>query len=185
LIHKFGTVDAPVDVVRRYFSDIESWPQWMPTVRAVRILERSEKRVVAEIDRVQRRRTQTATFEFNVDPTGQRERQIKGPAKRWEADWRFQVGPRNTGTVVSCRLELDMGIAGLFAPAKLIQRWIDHTFDETLRGVGDQARLVGATRAAGESAQAEAEISSIRVFATPTELEIWIGDRKYLARAAE
>jgi len=185
LIHKFGTVDAPVEMVRGHFADIESWPQWMPTVRAVRIIERSEKRVVAEIDRVQRRRTQTTAFEFRFDATGQRERQVRGPARKWEADWRFQVGPRNAGTVVSCRLELDLGMMGLLAPARSIQRWIDRTFEEVLQGLRAQTRLERSVRAAGESEQPEAQIASLRVIATPTELEIWIGDRKYIARAAD
>lgn len=185
MIRKFGTVEVPVEVVRRTFADLESWPQWMPTVRAVRVLERSENRGVAEIDRFQRRRVQTTTFEFVFKPNGQIERQIAGPARKWESAWRFQDGPHGTGTLVSCRLDLDMGLLGLLAPSKMIQKWIDRTFAKTLRAVQDQAKLAQTASATDKTVQADAQTSGIQVFATPTELEIWIGDRKYIARAAD
>lgn len=185
MIRKFGTVDAPVEVVRRLFSDIEAWPQWMPTVRDVRVVERSDTRTVAEIDRIHRRRVQTTTFEFLFSPNGQVERQVAGMAKKWESSWRFQAGPQGIGTLVSCRLDLNMGLIGLFAPSKLIQRWIDRTFAKTLLGVRDQARLAGSKTAAGEIEQPLERISRIEVFATATELEIWIGDRKYVAHIAD
>ncbi len=184
MIRKFGTVDAPVEVVRALFADIESWPQWMPTVREVRVLERSETRVLAEIDRIQRRRVQTTTFEFLFSSNGQIERQIAGMAKKWESNWRFQTGPRNTGTLVSCRLDLDMGLMGLLAPSRMIQRWIDETFEKTLRGAREQARLPDAATAV-VGAEPAAPVPRVQIFATPTELEIWIGDRKYVAQATD
>jgi hypothetical protein len=176
MIRKFGTVDAPVEVVRRIHCDIASWPQWMPGVRAVRIL--------AEVDRTRGRKIQTITFEFLFNAYGYRERQVAGMLKKWEADWRFQAGPNNAGTLVSCRLELQMGLLGLFAPTQMIQRWIDRTFEATLRGLLDQARLAGDT-AAGEFESPAVCTSRIQVFATPTELEIWIGDRRYAAHAMD
>lgn len=185
MIRKFGTVDVPVEVVRWIFSDIESWPQWMPTVRAVRILERSQTRALVEVDRVHRRRIQKTTFEFHFDPHGYRERQVAGMAKKWESAWRFQAGPRNIGTLISCRLELDMGFIGLFAPSRMIQRWIDRTFEATLQGLRDQAHLAGSKSTDGEIVQPEARPSRIQVFATPTALEIWVGDRKYVAHVAD
>ena len=184
MIRKFGTVDAPVETVRALFADLDSWPQWMPTVRDVRVRERSANRAVAEIDRVPGRRVQTTTFEFLFNPNGHLERQLAGKAKKWESDWRFQVGPQNTGTLVSCRLELDMGFIGLLAPARMIQRWIDQTFEKTLRGARDQVHLAAAKSTVTHGAPAAA-VATIRVFATPTELEIWIGDRKYVAHAAD
>ncbi len=185
MTHKFGTVDAPMEEVRRCFSDIESWPQWMPGVRAVRVLERSDTRALVALDRVSRRRIQKTTVELFFTPNGVHERQVAGQVKNWDARWRFQVGPRNTGTLVSCRLELDLGLVGLFVSAKKIQRWIDRTFEEALQGVRDQLRLEGSTRAAEERARPEPRVSRIQVFATPTELEIWIDDRKYVAHAAD
>ena len=185
MIRKFGTVDAPVDVVRGIFADIESWPQWMPSVQTTRILERSDSRVVAEIDRRIGRRARTATFEFRFKPDGHVEHQIRGSAKKWESQWRFQVGPRHVGTLVSCRLQLDMGIIGLLASSKRIQRWIDRTFEETLDGLQRQARLDADKTVAGKGARSEVPISRIQVFATATGLEIWIDGRKYVAHAAD
>ncbi len=185
MIRKFGTVDVPVEAVRRMFTDIESWPQWMPAVRAIRVLERSTTRALVEIDRVQRRRTQTTTFELLFQSNGYRERQVAGMAKKWESDWRYQHGPQNIGTLVSCRLELDMGLIGLLAPSRMIQRWIDRTFERTLQGIQDQAQLTASEAAVGEGAHPESRVLRLQVFATPTELEIWIGDRKYVAHAAD
>ncbi|MCP4202724.1 MAG: hypothetical protein GY769_12415 [bacterium] len=185
MIRKFGTVDAPVEVVRGLFANLESWPQWMPAVREVRVLERSETRALAEIDRTHGRRIHTTTFEFLFNPNGQRERQVAGIARKWESDWRFQVGPQDTGTLVSCRLELNMGLIGLLAPSRMIQRWIDRTFEKTLRGIREQARLSESEAALESGAPGEFHMPGIQVFATPTELEIWIGDRKYVAHAAD
>jgi ribosome-associated toxin RatA of RatAB toxin-antitoxin module len=185
LTHKFGTVDAPVAEVHRCFSDIESWPQWMPGVRAIRVLERSGARALVELDRSTRRRRQKTTAELVFTPNGLHERQVTGPIKEWDAKWRFQVGPGNAGTLVSCQLELDLGFIGLFVPAKSIERWIDRTFEKVLQGVRDQLRLARSANVAEERAQPAARTSRIQVFATPTELEIWIDDRKYVAHAAD
>jgi len=185
LIRKFGIVDAPIPVIRDIFADLEAWPQWMPTVRAVRVLERSQERALAEVDRIHRRRVQTTTFEYRFGPDGQTERQVAGIAKKWESAWRYETGPHGQGTLVSCRLDLDMGFVGWFAPAKMIQDWIDRTFDKTLRALGEQAQLIEPRARPDEPTRTEIHPSTIQVFATPGELEVWVDGRKYVARAAE
>jgi len=185
VIRKFGTVDAPVKVVRAVFADPESWPLWMPKVRAVRILERSGARAILEVDRVESFWAQTTTIELVFTPNGQHERQLAGRAKKWVADWRFEEDQQNRGTLVSCRLDLDIGFMSLLISSKTTQRWIDHNFEQILRGVSRQIHPAKPEKDMGEGEPAEVTTSKIQVFATPTGLEIWIDGRKYVAHAAD
>ncbi len=178
MIRKFGSVGAPPNLVRRIFLDLESWPIWMPGIRAVRILERSGDQVVAEVQHARRPGFRKARLELREHSTGYFERQVGSQAK-WEADWRFLEEPRGRGTVVSCRIDFDLGLIGALAPRGMVQKFIDRTFDQALSGASGRARMTMAEHPVA-SEPVDAASLRIRVFATPLELEIWIGDRKYV-----
>jgi ribosome-associated toxin RatA of RatAB toxin-antitoxin module len=182
MIRKFGSVDAPPPEVRRILLDIESWPQWMPGIRATRILERSEKRILAEVTRSEFGAVHKTRLEFFLSSTGYLERQVKGIARRWEGDWRIVESPSGNGSIVSCNLDVDLGFYGIFMPGRMMQRTIDRSFEKIMRGVEKRVERQRSASATDRSSSLLAGVHRIQVFATPTGLEIWLDDRKYVAR---
>jgi len=185
MIRKFGGVDAPPEEVRRILLDIESWPQWMPNIRATRVLERSEKRILAEVTRAEFGAVHKTRLEFLLSATGYLERQVKGFTRRWEGDWRIVGSPTGHGSIVSCKLEVDLGIYGIFMPGRVLQRTIDRSFEKIMRGVEKRVERQHNDSTTDRSGSLLDGVDRIQVFATPTGLEIWLDDRKYVARPSE
>jgi len=183
MIRKFGSLEASPEVARRTLLDLESWPEWMPNIRSLEVLERSESRIVAAVRRAEYGTVHNTRLEFLLTPTGYVERQLSGMARKWEGDWQFQPAPGGEGSVVSCRLEVDLGLFGIFMPRRAVQRVVDRTFEEILRRV-DQRVSGGKSISAATAADARTalDVGRIRILATPSRLEIWLGDRKYVAR---
>lgn len=183
MIRKFGGVDVLPDETLRVLLDVESWPQWMPNIRSTRILERSDKRILADVTRAEFGAVHNTRLEFLIGASGYLERQVKGLARKWEGDWRVVESPDGTGSIVSCKLEVDLGLYGFLMPGRLVQRTVDRSFEAIMRGVEKRARRSEYYGAAAAGVRSLLEgVERIQVFSTPSGLEIWLDDRKYVAR---
>jgi ribosome-associated toxin RatA of RatAB toxin-antitoxin module len=186
VIRKFGSVDAAPGEVLRILLDIESWPQWMPNIRATRVLERAEKRILADVTRAEFGAVHNTRLEFLLGANGYRERQVKGIARKWEGDWRIVESKDGRGSIVSCKLDVDLGFYGFFMPGRLVQRTVDHSFEKIVRGIENRVDREREPAPADDMSGSPLEgVERIQVFATPTGLEIWLDERKYIARPSE
>ena len=186
MIRKFGSVAVDPDQAREIALAAEHWPQWMPNIKSTKVIEQSAQRTLVEVRRSQGRRMHKTRLELLPTSSGYTERQISGLARRWELDWEFRKAPGGEGAIVSCRFDVDLGFFGIFIPRRTVQRLVDRTFEKILRGLEAQAR---GTVEGGEESRLRpvlslADVESIRIFATESELEIWLGDRKYVAERA-
>lgn len=185
MIRKLGRINAAPATVRALFQDMARWPEWLPSIVSTEIVESDEERCLAQVGQVLNGRTSRQTIELRFTPQGYVERQTVGRLKRYETDWRFLPDREGGGTLVSARIRLDLGFAGLFVSRRTVQRAIDRTFEETLRGAHEQ---IHAHDASGPERPSEAPFpreTRIRVYETETGLEIWIDDRRYIATLAE
>lgn len=186
MIRKFGGVDASPEETLRVLLDIESWPEWMPNIRATRILERTENRILADVTRAEFGAVHNTRLEFLIGAGGYLERQVKGLARKWEGDWRIVAAPGGRGSVVSCKLDVDLGLYGFLMPGRLVQRTVDQSFEKIMRGVSRRSRQPEKMVEAPTESRSPLEgVECIQVFATPTGLEVWLDGRKYTARPAD
>lgn len=105
------TIDAPAELVWRTISDVAAWPEWTPTMRAVRRLEDGELRegASAEVEQpAQPKRTWTVTA---LTPGKSFTWTARDPSLRYAADHVVTVKPDGKVTVL-----LTFSIAGLLAP---------------------------------------------------------------------
>jgi ribosome-associated toxin RatA of RatAB toxin-antitoxin module len=185
VIRKLGRIKAAPETVRAMFRDVARWPEWLPSIVSTEIVESDAERCLALVHQVLHGRTSGQTIELRFTSQGYVERQIAGRLKHYEADWRFLPDREGGGTLVSAGIRLDLGVFGLFVARRTVQRTIDRTFEETLRGAHKQIRLLG-TPAPGRPAEAPVPRETrIRVYETVAGLEIWVDDRRYVAPAAD
>lgn len=184
MIRKYGRVSAPVAIVRSMFFDIESWPEWMPDFRAVRLLEDAGDYLLYEVKQVQGNGIRTSRLEYRFHETGYAERLVsKGYLmKAWTADWNFQKPPAGEGTIVTCRVDAKVRFLGIAPPRMIVQSIIDKYFARMLASAEEQARLLMTPDEVETRIDSvPAEQVQIQLFATPDGLEVWIGDQKYVA----
>lgn len=184
MLRKLARVDAPPALVREHYLDLAAWPEWVPTIESVRVLEVSPERRVAEFRRLSMGRRSTQTMEFLLRPQGYRERQLEGQMARWEADWEFRPLPEGDGTVVAMRLDVEMkGLASL-APKRTVYRYIGRAFDRM--AANTERRLRARLEAAGgAAANRREEELTVRVYQTGDEVEIEIGGRRFVGHAVD
>lgn len=180
MIRKFGRVDAPVEEVRGLFQDVAGWADWMPSIESVEVRDRSAERMVAEIVQSFTGRRMRQTMEYQFGSRGYGERQVAGRMKSWEAAWWFLEPPEGRGTVVSARFEFDLGFGGLFVSPRKIDRTIEHLFQRTVERA--EERLRAASPRPDEAVSEADRETRIRLFEVPEGLEVWINERRYLAR---
>ena len=88
------TVNAPVDKVFALARDIERYPEFMPDVKSIRILERDEKKQVSEwIGLVSQFRIEMKWTEEDVWDEATHTctwRQIKGDFQQYDGTWTFE-----------------------------------------------------------------------------------------------
>ncbi len=183
MLRKFGRIDAPVELVKEHFLDLASWPEWMPTIKSARVLETSSDRLVAEFRQHSMGRVSTLQMEFLIRPSGYLERQLAGRLRRWDAEWKFSPPPEGSGTVVSMRLDVEVGGLGSLAPKRMVYRAIGRIFDQIIVNVQQRLSRRLAARDAERAAGGEAEELRVRIFTAGEEIEIEIGDRRFVAHA--
>lgn len=174
MIRKYVHVDAPVDRVTALFHDFEGWPQWMPGIRTVDLIERSGHKVIVKLVHRQMGQTIRQIVECRFPEAGLVQHQIKGRFRKWETRWRFQPAPKTSGTTIAMELEVQIGtLEGMFFSG-LIRRAVDQMVRECARNIRRQLYIrAGETPARAGS---DSEIL-LQVFEVNGEIEVRIGDR--------
>lgn len=185
MIRKYARLDVSPETVRAIFRDVEQWPSWMPTIASAKVLERADHRTLVEVRERMLGQTTTRKLELVFDELGHTETQVAGRLKHWKTVWRFTDPPMGPGTVVSTLIDIDLGLMRFLVPKRAMQRAIDHFHEEIVRRVEARARRREALRMPTVWGVLPGQKLSIRVYETPTELEIWFGERRFVAPAAE
>jgi hypothetical protein len=181
----YGQIDAPVDLVRSIFIDPENWPLWLPGVEEVTVLSRSEKGFLVDVGGRYLGRQMHGEMECIIQPDGLRQRQLSGWLKQWDTLWRFLTPPDGRGTTLACEVEMNLGLLGVFTPSRMVHSFVDRVFADTREQVDRRTReLQTEKRAIPEHLAAEVT-RLLRVYETPSGLEVWIGERRYLLPSSE
>lgn len=174
-MRRFGSIDAPEEVVRQVFVDFSRWPEWMPGVKEVNVLEAGDDYAVIDVVHQQFGQTFHIKQRCRIEPDGLRQSQISGKFKSWESRWRFVTPPEGKGTTVSCEMQLDPGLVALFLPKRVLRGFLDRLYEDCLSGAEAQARVLTAT---AEASGTELE-TLLQVFETDSGLEIWVEGRRF------
>jgi len=185
MIKKVGRVDAPLDLVKSMFTDVASWPQWMPGVRSAKLLEEGESSKRFELRQRQGGRELTQEMEFRLDAGGMRQIQVSGAFRKWEADWRFLLPPDKRGTTLAVTLELELGLLGSLAPSRWIRETLDRMFDDMMEAARQRARRMIAEGGDTVSETRRGDEIVVEIFETASGLELWLGGRKYVLHRAD
>jgi ribosome-associated toxin RatA of RatAB toxin-antitoxin module len=177
-MRRFASIDAPQEVVQHIFVDFVRWPEWMPGVQEVTILETTDDEAVLDVLHHNFGQKFHVTQRCRMTPDGLHQSQIKGKFKSWESRWRFVTPPEGEGTTVSCEMKLDPGLVAWILPRRVLRGFLDRLYEDCLAGAEAQARILtdaAATEAAGETL--------LQVFETDAGLEIWVeGQRFFVER---
>jgi ribosome-associated toxin RatA of RatAB toxin-antitoxin module len=184
IIRKFARVDAPRELVREIFLDAHTWADWMPSIKAVRVVVETDSSYVLEVDQEHQGRHFSQVLDCQIKPYGMKQTQISGWFKTWEAYWRFIEPPDARGTTVSFELETEVGLIGLLIPRRMIQRLFDELFADMIKAARSRVRGLMAQRAEIITQDREGE-AVLQVYETPGGLEIVIGGKKYRLEAVE
>lgn len=186
MIRKYSRLDASPETLRAIFRDVERWPSWMPGVDTVEILESAQERALIVVRGRPLGRVESRKLEIRFDEYGYSETQISGRMKSWKAIWRFSKPPAGeSGTVVSTQIDLDLGMLKYLFPRRRVQRTIDRLHEEIVDRAEARARRRETLSVPTVWGVLPDEALSIRVYETPTELEIWFGERRFVVPAAE
>ena len=174
-MRRFGSIDAPAEVVRQVFVDFVRWPEWMPGVQEVTVLEAGEDQAVIDVVHHQFGQAFHIKQRCHIEPDGLRQSQISGKFKSWESRWRFVTPPEGEGTTVSCEMQLDPGLVAFFLPKRVLRGFLDRLYEDCLSGAEAQVRVLT------ESAVAPATDRDVllQVFETDDGLEIWVEGRRF------
>ena len=177
-MRRFASIDAPAEVVRQVFIDFVRWPEWMPGVQEVTILEATEDQAVLDVLHHQFGQSFHIKQRCRIESDGLRQSQIKGKFRSWESRWRFVTPPEGEGTTVSCEMQLDPGLVAWILPRRVLRGFLDRLFEDCLAGATAQARILT------DTAEAEAAGETLlQVFETDAGLEVWIeGQRFFVER---
>ena len=185
MIRKYARIDAQPRTVKRIFRDVKNWPAWMPTVETLQIIEQSDDRTLVATRERLMGRVATRQLELRFDNQGFTETQVSGRLKRWQTIWRFTEPPTGSGTVVSTQLDVDLGLMRYLIGKGTLQRTIDRMHEELVGRAEARARRMEARRQSTVWGVLPGQQLNIRVYETPTELEIWFGERRFVVPATE
>jgi len=169
-------VDAPPEVVLGVLKDYERWPDWMPGVQQVAILESDGLESVVEVFLRQYGRNLRQKQRCRIEPDGLRHTQLEGQFKTWEARWRVVAPPEGEGSTVSLWMDVDPGFVGRLLPSGVWRGILDRLFEECLAGAEAQALALTEQPAA---APADRDVL-LQVFETDDGLEVWVEGRRFL-----
>lgn len=129
-------IRAPVEVVYAVAKDVEAFPQFMPDVKSVRILERSEdgSRTLTEWGAyASQLKLQVKWVEEDIWDDNEhtcRFRQAKGDYDQMEGIWQFMPHPE--GTLFRCVFEYELRVPMLGA---IVQKVVHHLVQQNLKGI--------------------------------------------------
>lgn len=174
-MRRFASIDAPEELVMAVFADFIRWPEWMPGVQEVTVLEAGENYAVLDVGHQQFGQTFHIKQRCRIEPDGLSQSQISGKFRSWESRWRFVTPPEGEGTTVSCEMKLDPGLVAWILPKRVLRGLLDRLFEDCLRGAEMQALSISGEP---ETPGAEAEVL-LQVFETDDGLEIWVEGRRF------
>jgi len=107
-------IRAPLAEVYRVAKDVERFPEFMPDVESIRVLERQDGRTVTEwVGLVQGRKIRWVEEDHWDDAVHRcRFRQREGDFSKYEGLWRFEAVPEGTRTTLDLTYEMDLPLAG-------------------------------------------------------------------------
>lgn len=107
-------VRAPLERVYALAKDVERFPEFMPDLERVTVLERAAAGTVTEWVGVVQGRKIRWVEEDQWDDVAHRcvFRQRSGDFTRYEGEWRFEATPAGTRTTLRVEFELDIPLAG-------------------------------------------------------------------------
>lgn len=107
-------IAAPIDAVYGLAKAVESFPEFMPDVESVEVLERSNGNTVTRwVGLVQGRKIRWVEEDIWDDGNYRCTfRQREGDFTRYEGTWRFEATPEGTRTTIEVDFELDIPLAG-------------------------------------------------------------------------
>ena len=185
MIRKYARIDAEPHTVKAIFRDVKNWPTWMPSIDALRVLEHEGDRfLVVTRERLMGRVT-TRQLEIRFDHRGYTETQLAGRLKHWQTTWRFAEPPTGSGTVVSTQIDIQLGLLRYLVPNRMLQRVIDRSYEGIVGRAEARARRLEARRQSTVWGLGPGQELKIRVYETPTELEVWFGERRFVLPAAD
>ncbi len=107
-------IRAPLEDVFRVARDVERFPEFMPDVESIRILERRGPRLTVEWIGVMQGRKVRWVEEETWDETAHRSdfRLVEGDFSRFEGSWTFEAVPGGTSTTLALDYEMELPLAG-------------------------------------------------------------------------
>ncbi len=184
MIRKVARIEAPVEVVLEIFRDTDAWPQWMPGVASTRVLEEGDGRRLVEVILLVLGRRQVQKLECSEQDGQLTHRQVEGWFRKWEAVWTFRPPPEGGGTIVSLRLDFDLGLAGYLIPRHLIGGWVQSVIDDTVKNGRRRAQRFALRRREPTEAVAVGQ-PVLQVFATADGFEVIFAGRTFHLDARE
>ena len=107
-------IHAPLDGVYRLAKDVEAFPEFMPDLETVRVLERRDSNTVTEWVGMMQGRKVRWVEEDEWDDVRHlcQFRQREGDFTKYEGAWSFAATPDGTRTTVALEFELELPLAG-------------------------------------------------------------------------
>jgi ribosome-associated toxin RatA of RatAB toxin-antitoxin module len=175
-MRRISRTDAPVDVMCNVLIDYDRWPEWMPGVQRVDILESDGVESLVEVIVHQYGRKLRQLQRCRAEPDGLRQTQIEGLFKKWETRWRVVAPPEGEGSTISLWMDVDPGFVGRLLPGGMWRGILDRLFEECLTGAEAQAHALTEQPTA---TPADHEVL-LQVFETDHGLEVWVEGRRFL-----
>jgi ribosome-associated toxin RatA of RatAB toxin-antitoxin module len=184
MIKKFASINSHVKSVKKVFFEIESWTEWMPGLKQLKILERKGEAALVEITQAHMGKQITQKLELHLSENSLKQRQISGWFRKWEGEWKFLQTPDGIGTAVSVSMEID---AGMFVPKFLIFDAFTDIFNKLIKKAEERAKFLVRNQQSSVTQSTILQLPEekiLQIYQTPGGLEIWIGDRRYFLKAA-
>ncbi|MBU0566906.1 SRPBCC family protein [bacterium] len=132
-------VNAPQKEVFSLASDFESWPEFMPSYKEVKITQRTEDRMVIERRGEVKGKLVFWKSEVRLEPPKViKARQVEGPIPDMDIQWLFEEVEGGTKIVLIHNFEykkipLIGGIIGRLIAAKIVRRMAQETLEAIKR----------------------------------------------------
>jgi len=141
-------INAPREEVFSLACDFESWPEFMPSYKEVKIVQRSEDRMVIERKGEVRGKPVFWKSEVRLEPPNMiKARQVEGPIPDMEAEWFFEALNGETKIVlihsfehkkvplIGAKIPLIGEIIARLIAAKVVRRMAQETLEAIKRRV--------------------------------------------------
>jgi ribosome-associated toxin RatA of RatAB toxin-antitoxin module len=184
MIKKFASINAHNKAVKKIFMDIDTWTEWMPGLKQLKILERKGEVALVEVTQAHMGKQITQRLELHLSENSMKQRQISGWFRKWEGERKFLQTPDGVGTAVSVSMEID---AGMFVPKFLIFDAFTDIFNKLIKKAEERAKFLIRQQQSSITQSTVLQLTDekvLQIFQTPSGLEIWIGDRRYFLKAA-